>query len=231
MLTKLVVALAALALPPESAPAVGPSPGSDASVERHLLYLHGRIVQETQSARPESPEFGFYEVEAILDSFRRHGFVVDGGIRPKGTTLDEAVAGVVEQVRKLRAAGVPAERIAVVGASMGALIALRAAARLDEPELRFVLLGSCLSADSARVEAERGRAPRGRLLAIREASDELTADCAPPGPGASRELELSTGLRHGFLYRPIPEWLAPTVEWARTGTLAAEAGGGSAAEP
>lgn len=162
MPSTLLVALAALMLPPASAPAVAPSPGSDASVERHLLYLHGRIVQQKQSARPESPEFGFYEVEAIRDSFRRHGFVVDGGIRPKETTLDEAVPAVGEPVRKRRAEGVPADRIAVVG--------------------------------------------------------------------ASRALELSTGLRHGFLYRPIPGWLAPAVEWVRTGTLAAEAGGGGTAE-
>jgi hypothetical protein len=188
---------------------------------RHVVYLHGRIVQETQSARPESPELGVYELEAILDAFRRHGFVVHGGIRPKGTTLDEGAARAVAEVGRLRAEGVPAERITVVGASMGAAIALRAAARLDEPELRFVLLGACLEPGAREVEAEEGRAPRGRLLAIREASDELSAGCAPwPGDGGWRELEISTGLSHGFLYRPLPEWTQPAIEWARAGELA-----------
>lgn len=195
--------------------AVVPRPGA-----RHLIYLHGRIVQETQSARPESPEFGAYELESILEAFRRHGFVVHDGIRPKGTTIEAGAAGVVDELRKLRAEGAPSDRITVVGASMGAAIALRAAARLDEPELRFVLLGACLQASARDVESEEGRAPRGRLLAIREASDELSAGCAPwSGETPWRELEISTGLRHGFLYRPLAEWLAPAVEWARTGAL------------
>ncbi len=43
-----------------------------------MIYLHGRIVQEKQSARPQSPEYGFYELEQILDAFRSKGFVVTG---------------------------------------------------------------------------------------------------------------------------------------------------------
>jgi len=200
----------------DGARAVVPRPDA-----RHLVYLHGRIVQETQSARPESAEFGAYELEAILEAFRRHGFVVHDGIRPRGTTLDQGAARAVDEVRRLRAEGVAAERITVVGASMGAAIALRAAARLDEPELRFVLLGACLGASAEDVRSEEGRAPRGRLLAIREASDELSSGCAPwSGDGRWRELVIATGLRHGFLYRPLPEWLAPAVEWARAGELA-----------
>jgi hypothetical protein len=210
--------------PPSPLPAPvfdGPRAVVPRPAARHLVYLHGRIVQETQSARPESPEFGVYELEAILEAFRRHGFVVHDGIRPKGTTLDEGAARAAAEVRRLRAEGVPAERITVVGASMGAAIALSAAARLDEPELRFVLLGACLGASARDVAAEQGRRPRGRLLAIREASDELSAGCpAEPLDEGWRELEVATGRRHGFLYRPLAEWLAPAVEWARTGRLA-----------
>jgi hypothetical protein len=200
----------------DGARAVVPRPDA-----RHLIYLHGRIVQETQSARPESPEFGAYELEAILEAFRRHGFVVHHGIRPPGTNLGRGATRVVDEVRRLRAEGVPAERITVLGASMGAAIALRAAARLEEPELRFVLLSGCLESGAEEVESEEGRPPRGRVLAIRETSDELSAGCAPwAGDGRWGELEISTGLRHGFLYRPLPEWLAPAVEWARTAALA-----------
>ena len=35
----------------------GPAP---AAPTRHLIYLHGRIVQEEQSVRPVSPRFGTY---------------------------------------------------------------------------------------------------------------------------------------------------------------------------
>jgi hypothetical protein len=29
-----------------------------------------------------------------------------------------------------------------------------------------------------------------------------------------REILLDTGLRHGFLYRPLREWVEPVVDWA-----------------
>jgi hypothetical protein len=95
---------------------------------RHLIYLHGRIVQDQQSPRPRHPEFGHYELEQILAAFRKRGFVVTGGIRPKG------------------------------------------------------------EAPSASAD------PHATLVV--------------------RELLLDTGLRHGFLYRPLREWVEPAVEWA-----------------
>ena len=50
----------------------GSDPGvaTNAVRSRHLIYLHGRIVQEQQSARPRHPQFGYYELEEILDAFR-----------------------------------------------------------------------------------------------------------------------------------------------------------------
>jgi hypothetical protein len=94
-----------------------------------LIYLHGRIVQEQQSARPRHPRFGYYELEGILAAFRDRGFVVSGEIRP--------------------------------------------------------MTRSCPS---------------------------WTND--PSSGLAAREIVLATGLGHGFLYRPLPEWVDPVVEWA-----------------
>lgn len=33
----------------------------------------------------------------------------------------------------------------------------------------------------------------------------------------ARELVLDTGLRHGFLYRPLPAWVEPVARWADAG--------------
>jgi hypothetical protein len=93
---------------------------ADDSRPRHLIYLHGRIVQEQQSARPRHPQFGYYEFEKILDAFRVHGFVVTGEIRPKSASVSDSANRVVEQVRRLLESGVPADRVTVVGASIGA---------------------------------------------------------------------------------------------------------------
>jgi pimeloyl-ACP methyl ester carboxylesterase len=200
------------------------SPGSAivrSEQPRYVIYLHGRIVQEKLSARPQSPEYGFYELEQILDAFRGSGFVVTGEIRPKSASVSDSADRVVGQIRRLLSSGVPPDRITVVGASMGASIAFLASTRLENPDVRFVVLGACLSANVKALLAEEGKGPSGRLLAIREASDELSDPC-PPWTGdegtqsrlRAREIVIRTGLRHGFIYRPLPEWVDPAVEWA-----------------
>ena len=82
--------------------------------------------------------------------------------------------------------------------------------------------GACLSQTFPLLLAEHGAKPEGRILAIREKSDETSEPCPawsgatdPKAPLVVRELLLDTGLRHGFLYRPLPEWVEPVVEWAK----------------
>jgi hypothetical protein len=193
----------------------------DAGKARHLIYLHGRIVQERQVPRPEHPEYGVYELERILAAFRERGFTVSGEIRPKASSVSESADWVVEQVRSLLRSGVSADHIAVVGASMGASIAYVASARLENPDVRFAMLGACLSENVRALVAEEKKRPSGRLLNVREQSDELTNPCAAwdekESDSASlvaRELIVHTGLRHGFIYRPLPEWVNPVTEWA-----------------
>jgi len=180
-----------------------PSAAADPAPARHIVYLHGRIVQETQSARPRHPRFGHYELDSILDVFRSRGFVVSGAIRTKTATVSESADQVVEQVKRLLSSGVKANQVTVVGASMGASIALQAAARLQNDDVRFCLLGACAS--------DHDPAIRGRMLFIRESSD-TSGPCAPSS--TAREIVLHTGLDHGFLYRPLPAWVDPVVAWA-----------------
>lgn len=194
---------------------------ADESGPRHLIYLHGRIIQDQQDPRPRHPEWGYYELEKILDTFRQRGFEVTGEIRPKGRPLSDSADVVVAQVRRLREAGVPPQQLTVVGGSMGAAIGLLASVRLQDPELRLAVLGACMSQTVALLVKENGAKPAGRILSFRETSDETSEPCpawvpARDGsPGLSvREVVLSTGLHHGFLYRPLAEWVEPVVEWA-----------------
>jgi pimeloyl-ACP methyl ester carboxylesterase len=198
-----------------------PVAAGNAAPQRHLIYLHGRIVQDEQSARPRHPRFGYYEMEAILAAFRNRGFAVSGEIRPKSASVADSAGRVVAQVQHLLDSRVSADHVTVVGASMGAAIALEAAARLQQPRLRLAVLGACLSGNVKDMLARERRAPSGHVLSIREASDEVTEPCPSwknePGRFPSieaREIVLHTGLAHGFLYRPLPEWVDPVAEWA-----------------
>ena len=195
--------------------------GADEAGQRHLIYLHGRIVQDQQSARPRHPEWGYYELDKILGTFRERGFVVTGGIRPKHASLSESADRVVGQVRGLLASGVPGSRITIVGGSMGAAVALLASVRLQDPELDFCVLGACLSQSVPLLVAEHGKKPAGRFLAFRERSDETSEPCPAWSDDEAgrvtlvvREIVIHTGQSHGFLYRPLPEWVEPFVEWA-----------------
>jgi hypothetical protein len=52
--------------------------------------------------------------------------------------------------------------------------------------------------------------PPGRITVVGAWS------AAAGGPALDvREIALETGLHHGFLYRPLPEWIEPVVEWSR----------------
>jgi hypothetical protein len=182
---------------------------------RYVIYLHGRIVEE-KGRRPVDERFGTYEYQQILDSLAASGAEVISEQRPGGTDFRAFGSRVADQVRRLLAAGVPAERIAVVGFSKGGAIAMIASALLGEPRITFVFLGSC-------GEWVRGRDDvdvRGRILSIYEASDELGTSCEPlftqaSEPGEHREIRIDTGAGHGAFFRPRPEWLAPLFQWVQ----------------
>jgi hypothetical protein len=179
---------------------------------RYLFYLHGRIVEDGR--RPKSPQFGFYEYDQILETLRARGFVVISEQRTKGTEIEQYAATVADQVRGLLKAGVPPQQITVVGASQGSWIAMLASTYLKNRSLNFVFIAGC-SADEGFLKQVDWH---GNVLSIYERTDRVgscekyRADAT--GVGKYEEKELNTGQRHGFIYRPMSEWIEPTVAWA-----------------
>jgi hypothetical protein len=81
--------------------------------------------------------------------------------------------------------------------------------------VNFVLIAAC-SADKGFLNTVN---LHGNILSIYERSD-VAHSCSDyradgTGIGEWKEVELNTGLKHGFLYRPLNEWVEPTVAWAR----------------
>lgn len=180
---------------------------------RYLFYLHGRIVE--QGRRPVSPQHGVYEYDQILSVFRQNGFAVISEQRKKDTDIEQYGAKVAGQVRQLLKAGVPPKQITVVGASQGSWIAMLASTYLENRNLNFVFIAAC-SADDGFLKFVN---LHGNVLSIYEKSD-LAQSCQKyradaTGIGEWKEVEVNTGLKHGFLYRPMKEWTEPTIAWAQ----------------
>ena len=210
--------------PAREAPAVGASSNIVSDVPavidpdaRYLIYLHGAII-ETEGIRPTHPRFGVYEYQKILATFAAKGFVVISEARPAGTDGMVYASTVVEQVRKLLASGVPPDHVTVVGFSKGGGIAIAASAMLAEDDVNFVFMAAC----NPWLDDHPEIVARGRLLSLREASDELMGSCQglferSPSPNDQREIVLHLGGGHGAFYRPRAEWVDPVVEWAESG--------------
>jgi hypothetical protein len=207
--------LSCLALPASGAPGAihEDVPASVDPAARYLIYLHGRIV-EMQGRQATSPEFGRYEYDAILKALADKGLVVISELRGPNTGAAYAKK-VTGQVRRLLAGGVPARHITVAGFSKGGFLALATSAEVGDPGVNFVIMAGC---GPRADEPLKGRALKGRMLSLYDASDGMAGSCQKLfAPGMeTKEVRLTTGLRHGLFFRPRPEWVDLVGDWTRT---------------
>ena len=183
----------------------------------YLIYLHGGIVQD-QGPEAVSQYFGPYSYWNILDTFQMHGFNVISEVRPKETEASEYAQKVARQVDTLLQAGVPENHITIVGASLGAYIAIETAHQLKRENLRYILLGLC-SEYALRYYQRFKQELCGNFLSIYERTDEK-GSCRslfddPNCKSGFSEVRVELGNGHGFLYRPYPEWVSVLVDWSK----------------
>jgi hypothetical protein len=188
--------------------------------KRYMFYLHGKILED-QGVPAVSPEFGEYRYEEILRTLQSYGFEVISEQRPKNADGWEYAQRTARQVSELLTTGVPPGSITVVGASKGAAIAAVASNLVGNPEVNYVLLGTC---HPTLVEEwkQEGLILSGNILSIYDfKDDEYSGSCEElfrlaEGKGLNHHNEtvLKVGTGHGILYQPLPEWVLPTVKWA-----------------
>ncbi|HEX8457513.1 MAG TPA: alpha/beta hydrolase [Pyrinomonadaceae bacterium] len=184
---------------------------------KYLFYLHGIIV-ENEGVRPTSPDYGVYEYERILDTFVERGFEVISEARPKGTDPHAYASKLVGQIKRLLDAGVPPRNITVVGASRGGGIVMFASTMLKNREVNFVILASC---GDFSIYRDNKVDLWGNILSIYDFKERTgVGSCrrfveSSTGVNRHKEIVVQLGLGHGLLYRPLPEWVDPTVEWAK----------------
>jgi hypothetical protein len=187
---------------------------------QYLFYIHGRIIEE-QGIPAISPDFGEYEIGAILEELSKQGYVVISEQRPKNADSMVYARKIATQVRELLNAGVPAKNITIVGASKGGYIAIMTSNILKNNELNFVIMAICNPETVKDLEFQQVFL-YGNVLSIYDSVDEFGGSCegllpTPRGQGTGKyeEIVLEIGIGHGILYKPMQEWIIPVVEWAK----------------
>ena len=184
--------------------------------QRYVFYLHGKIVED-QGPTARNEAFGAYEYDNILAALRKEHFIVISECRKPDTDVKEYARKIAGQVDSLLKTGVKPGNITVIGASKGALIAMQASSYIKNPHVNFVFMSSC---NDYAFSSFSDLSLCGNILSIYEKSDPGNGSCAKFRDRSKlsiphyKDLEINTGLKHGYLYKPIPEWMAPAVSWA-----------------
>jgi len=183
--------------------------------QNYLFFLHNMWL-ELYGTEGVHPEYGKAEYHEIVDKFKKEGFVVISELRPKGTNGNVYAVKVAKQVDSLLKKGVPASHITVVGTSKGAYITMFVSGIMKNTAINYVLVGVCTD-DEVRDDSVH---LYGNILSVYEKSD-IYHSCqkvrVKPGNNITvfKEIELHTGLKHGFLYKAMDEWIKPASAWAK----------------
>lgn len=184
--------------------------------QSYIFYLHGRII-ETQgpNAIEKVNGYGAYLYYDILDSLKQKKFTVISEVRPMNTDVKVYALKVKNQIDSLLQRGVKAENITVIGASKGSYIAMYVSTYAKNKALNFVFMAACSDQMS---ESEKDLNVYGNILSIYEKSDGpgscLALKKQSTGIQHFKEVELTTGLKHGFIFKPLKVWVQPALTWA-----------------
>lgn len=194
---------------------------------RYIFYMHGGAVEERGDGAYNERYRRSYRYHDILETLAAKGFHVIGEVRPRGTKPPAYARKVAEDVERLRAAGVPADRITVAGHSKGGAITLHVAAILSDPGITYIPAAGCGRTGSAFEKSFRrflkraGDRVGGRVRSLYDADDRDAGTCAALDRRNTtldfKELKLETGEGHGLFYEPSDAWIDIVVRLAQGG--------------
>ncbi len=183
---------------------------------KFIFFLHNRFL-ETHKLNESHPEFGRTQYKEIISEFEKNGFTVISEKRNGNINAKEYAMKIVDQIDSLIKEGVNPNRISVVGTSKGGYIAQYVSTLANNPDLNFVFIASFQNNDIENIPEINYC---GNILTIFEKSDPFGVSAIKRIENSScqiknfKEIEINIGLRHGFLFKPLKEWMVPTIKWA-----------------
>jgi hypothetical protein len=188
---------------------------NDSTNERYVFFLHNKFIED-HSLEENHPQYGNPHYYEILNEFKKEGFTVYSEKRPKNTDVKKYAKKIVLKIDSLLNSGIDPGRITVIGTSKGGYIAQYVSTYLANPDVNFVFIGSFREIDLKNMGDINFC---GNILNIYEKSD-IYGNSAVKRKLTSKlkvtrfyEIELNTGLEHGFLFRPLQEWIRPSILW------------------
>lgn len=184
--------------------------------ERFIFFLHNRFLEEHRLDELH-PEFGRAEYKGILEEFEKSGLKVISEKRNGNVNAREYAIGIVDKIDSLINSGTEPERITIVGTSKGGYIAQYVSTLANNPELNFVFVASYRTSDLVNIPEINFC---GNILTIYEKTDPYGVSAVDRKENSAcriqyfKEIELNTGMGHGFLFKPLKEWMRPTIKWA-----------------
>ena len=183
---------------------------------KYIFFLHNAFL-ETNDVDAEHPAYGRVEYNEVLQKFKANGFTVISEQRKGNVNAMQYAQVVNRQVDSLLNIAVPSHHITIVGTSKGGYIAQYVSTLASNPDLRFVFIGSFRESDIIDFPNINWC---GNILNIYEKSDPAGMSAVLRKESSTcqltnfKDLELNTGLRHGFLFKALDAWMVPAMKWA-----------------
>lgn len=184
----------------------------------YIFFLHNKFLEENPDGTFADKYNVTVDYKGILQSFKNDGFVVFSEKRSPKANERAFAKKVVSQIDSLISKGVQPDHITVIGTSKGGYIAQFVSTFAKNPDLNFVFIGSFQDTDIEEIPAIQFC---GNILTIYEKSDIYGVSAIRRKETSKlkvnrfKEIELNTGLKHGFLYIASDEWIKPCKMWAK----------------
>lgn len=189
---------------------------SEGKQKEYIFFLHNKFLED-HSAEEAHPKYGIVEYEKVLHQLKDSSNVIIFEKRKPNTDPSAYALKIKKQIDRLIKKGVKAENITVIGTSQGGYIAQYISWYAKNPALKFVIIGASFKDDS--LEKDPNFRLYGKILSITEKSDDNHVPLSQEQRFIRsnikdfKEIELNTGLNHGFLFKALDEWIIPTKGW------------------
>lgn len=184
----------------------------------YVFFLHNKYLETHNDGDYDSIYNTKIEYFDVLSSFKKDGFVVISEKRKPNTDGKVYAKKIVNQIDSLIDLGVKSNHITVVGTSKGGYIAQYVSTFKNNPNINYVFIGSFQVRDLEDIPDINFS---GNVLTIYEKSDKYGVSAIKRKENSKnkvsrfKEIELNNGLKHGFLYKALDEWIEPSKKWAK----------------